>query len=296
MQQQSILNFELSFEGSTSDEHIIDLYDVSEALKGFQRTLALTSHLVLHSEVITKAPYAKDLNIYALPSEEGSWKLIASLAIAGQFLTTGLTSSQDSVLGHIFFSAYDYVISESLGFDVDYNKTLGQLYTEHEKLNVPVITESQLDSVIEKTQNSIIEMHRPIYKSNTANQLKIKAFDSSHSYDISSEIDINSYNYITENIIDGTIITITGVVTSYNSNTFRGRVFIKEISRPIPFEFDPQLKGKRNTISRVIKSLETHALNREHLLVTMEVKAVKSIKGKLKGYLVQKVWKKSLDN
>ncbi|PZP12673.1 MAG: hypothetical protein DI602_08500 [Aliarcobacter butzleri] len=292
-----ILNFELSFEGSNSDKHFIDLYDVSEALKGFHRTLALTSHLMLHSEVITRAPFVKDINIFTHPPKEGSWKLIASLAIGGQFLMTGLTSSQDTILGHLFFSAYDYVISESLGFNVDYNKTLGQLYLEHNKdIKLPVITESQLDSVIEKVQDSITEMHRPIYKSNTAELLKIKAFSEDTNFNLSSVIDINSYHYIKENVIDGKIFTVTGVVTSYNSNTYRGRIFISEINRPIPFEFDSSLKKKINSIKKVLKSLETHALKKEHLNITMDVKTIKSRNGKLKAYLVQKIWKESLDN
>jgi hypothetical protein len=292
---KTILNFELSFEGSNSDDHIIDLYDVAEALKGFHRSLALTSHLVLHSKVVTQAPSVKGLTIYSHPAKDGSWKLIASLAIGGQFLMTGLTASQDSVIGHIFFSAYDYVISESLGFNVDYNKTLGQLYIENKDLKLPVITESQLDSVIEKVQDSITEMHRPIYKSNTADFLNIKVFSEDKKYDLSSVFDINSYHYITESIIDGSIITVTGVVTSYNSNTFRGRIFISEINRPIPFELDQILKSKINTIKKVLKSLETHALKKTHLCITMEVKAVKSKKGKLKAYLVQKIWKENLD-
>lgn len=291
---QNILNFELSFEGSYCDQNVIDLYDVSEALKGFHRTLALTAHLVLHSEVITKAPCAKDLNIYTFPSEKGSWKIIASLAIAGNFLVEGLKAPHDTVLGHIFFSAYDYVVSESLGVHVDYNKTLGQLYTEHRNLKLPVITESQLDSVIEKTQNSIIEMHRPISKSNTANQLIIQASTAKDYFHLSSKLDLDSYHYMMEDIIESQIITVTGVVTSYNSNTLRGRIFLSEINRPIPFELDSVLKSKKSTLKQIIQSLETHALSKEHLLVTMEVKAVKTKNGRLKAYLVQKVWKESL--
>ena len=112
------VSFTLSYEGKSADRHEIDLYDVAQALMGFQRSIALTTHLVLNDKIITKAPYLKGAKIYALPPEEGSWSIKAGVLIAG-ISTAGYqlgTAPKDTPLGHLVHSAYDYVISESLGF------------------------------------------------------------------------------------------------------------------------------------------------------------------------------------
>jgi hypothetical protein len=65
----------LSFNGGAADKNEINFYDVSQALIGFERSLALTTHLVLNGEIITQAPALKGAEILAIPPTEGSWKL-----------------------------------------------------------------------------------------------------------------------------------------------------------------------------------------------------------------------------
>jgi hypothetical protein len=127
----AVIPFELSFSGRLAEHQEIDFYDVAEALKGFQRSLALTTHLVLNGEVITQAPSLEGARILLLALEPGSWKATAVVMVG---LTTALyqlgTAPKDTPLGNLVSSAYDYVISETLGFHVDYDKTLGQQYEE----------------------------------------------------------------------------------------------------------------------------------------------------------------------
>lgn len=66
------LSFTLSYSGDQADDHEIDFYDVAQALVGFQRTIALTAHLVINGEVITQATALKGVRITAVPPEEGS--------------------------------------------------------------------------------------------------------------------------------------------------------------------------------------------------------------------------------
>jgi hypothetical protein len=73
------LEIELSYIGAEADEHELDFYDASVALIGFQRSLAITTHLILNGEVITQAPALKGARILALPPEEGSWKIKAAV-------------------------------------------------------------------------------------------------------------------------------------------------------------------------------------------------------------------------
>jgi len=47
--------FTLSYEGSSADDHQLDFYDAAQGLISFQRTLALTIHLVVNNEIIIQA-------------------------------------------------------------------------------------------------------------------------------------------------------------------------------------------------------------------------------------------------
>ena len=75
-----MIGFTLSFEGNDADNYQLDFYDAAQAMIGFQRSLAITSHLVLNGEVITQAPSLKGARIIAVPPEEGSWKILALLS------------------------------------------------------------------------------------------------------------------------------------------------------------------------------------------------------------------------
>jgi len=48
-----MVEFSLSFEGDRADRHELDFYDAAQAMLGFQRSLAITTHLVLNGKVIT---------------------------------------------------------------------------------------------------------------------------------------------------------------------------------------------------------------------------------------------------
>lgn len=124
------IEFTLSFAGSAAKTHQIDFYDVSQALIGFQRSLALTTHLVVNNQIITQAPSLKGARIFATVPEEGSWKWTAILTLLGTGAYNVLTADKETVLGNLVMSAYDYVISESLGFHVDFDKSLGQQFEE----------------------------------------------------------------------------------------------------------------------------------------------------------------------
>src|SRR5690606_33449879 len=87
------------------------------------------------------------------------------------------TAPKNTPLGHLIFSVYDYVVKESLGVHVDYEKSLGQLYEESRaaKVEVPKIEQHKVDALIEKCSTAITEIHRPIYKTQTASRAVITA-------------------------------------------------------------------------------------------------------------------------
>jgi hypothetical protein len=120
----SDLDLTLSYAGAEADHHELDFYDAAIALIGFQRSLALTTHFVINNEVITQAPALKGARILAIPPEPGSWKITAAVIVGISGLYKVGTAPIDTPLGNIVNSAYDYVISTTLGFHVDYKSTL----------------------------------------------------------------------------------------------------------------------------------------------------------------------------
>lgn len=254
------VQFTLSYEGNNTDDHEIDFYDVSQALVGFQRSLAITTHLILNNEVITQSPSLKNAQIIALPPKEGSWT-IAALVVAGIYKVG--TAPKDTPLGNLIHSAYDYVISESLGFHVDYESSLGKQYKEVKKqgVDIPVIDQSRLDSVVEKCENAVKEMHRPIYANQTAKVAKITAIFNKREEVLSHELDIDTYEFIRQNIREDNIVKLTGRVSMYNINTHKGRIFLLEEKRPIPFSLLEAAKTVKNEI-RITNSLSVNLKSR----------------------------------
>jgi len=293
------IQFELSYAGSTSDAHEIDLYDVSQALVGFQRSLAITTHLILNGEIITQAPSLKGAEIYAFPSEEGSWKIKAGIFILGTATTAYhvATAPNNTPLGHLVYSAYDYVISESLGFHVDYNKSLGQLYEENKEKNIklPMVREAQLDSVIEKCSVAITEIHRPIYKTKTADTARISTYIDSRKIPLNPTFSFETFQYIIEEFTEEEVGIIQGFVSSYNSNTFKGRIYVPEEERPISFVLSESTR-KEVCIQLIVDSLRANALrgyNVESMQIYCKVQKITTKSGHLKRYKVLAVSEKA---
>lgn len=281
---EDTIKFTFSFDGNEAEQHRLDLYDVSKALEGFHRTLALTTHLIINNEVITQAPSLKNATIYSLPPEEGSWKI--TVIVCTTLFSLG-TAPKDTPLGHLIYSAYDYVISESLGVHIDYNKTLGKIYEESKAEKLPKIREHQLDSIIEKCSNSIKEMHRPIYKTNTATKAEISAKVHNETEILSTSLDYETYMYIKTENINSKEVLVHGYISSYNINTFTGRIYTTEVNRAVPFELSYYLKNERKIIKLIVNSLRESALKvKERKKLKCLVQKVESVKGKLKKYII----------
>jgi len=251
----------LSFSGKRADQNEINFYDVSQALIGFERSLALTTHLVLNGKIITQAPALKGADILARPPSEGSWKLSAIILVAATGTYHLGTAPKDTPIGHLIRSGYDYVISEALGFHVDYEKTLGQQYEELKKAKQPIkeLSESRFDSLIEKCENSIREMHRPLVKSETAKQAILTSHIGVDSIPVGVPLTRETYEYIAYTERSPGSSQFIGKITSYNVNTYKGRVYIAAEGRPIPFELADTARGFQS-ISAITASLTANAL------------------------------------
>lgn len=295
MKKNHDVQFTLSYKGRSAESHEIDLYDVSQALIGFQRSLALTTHLILNNEIITQSPSLKGASIYALPAEDGSWKLTAGIIITS--LGTGVytlgTAPKDTPIGNLIHSAYDYVVSESLGVHVDYEKSLGQLYEEaqEKKQKLPEIKEHQLDSLIEKCSTAITEIHRPIYKTRTADSATIVASLNNKALPVGSIFSIDTYEYMHEAFMEKESEILNGRISSYNSNTFKGRIYVAEEGRPVSFELSDHIRTDQ-TVQLIVNSLSVNALKNYDSgwsVVYCRVFKNKSKSGHLKSYKIIEV-------
>lgn len=292
-----MIGFTLSFEGNNADDHQLDFYDAAQAMLGFQRSLAITTHLVLNGKVITQAPSLKNAQILAVPPEAGSWEVIASIVgITGAFGAAIYkigTAPKDTPIGHIMYSAYDYVISESLGFHVDYDKSLGQQYEELNKSKanqIPILEQSKFDSAIEKCENAIRDMHRPIIKSKTAEQARIIYRTSDSQIPFEQPLDSATFEHISETTRDDDIVELEGYVSSYNINTFKGRIFVSDERRPIQFELEKKAQSPQQ-VQKITSSLSLNAAERFDERAVIEVRAFKnrSKSGRLKSLYVVEV-------
>jgi hypothetical protein len=278
--------FTLSYDGQDADRGRIEFYDVAQALVGFQRSLALTTHMVINGEVITQAPSLKNAEIFVFPPEDGSWKIVATI-LGGLFIAS--QAPQNSALGHLMTSAYDYIISESLGFHVDFNKTLGQ--QRRSRLDLKPQPPSKFDAVIEKCDVSIRNMHRPIVYSHSAESASITCHaDDGRVTPLTAILTRTTYEYISFTREAEAPITFVGRVSSYNMNTFKGRIFSEQEWRPIPFELTDFARS-RDAIELITTSLAVNARSRNAADGNITCTAFRntSRSGQLKSYRIIKV-------
>lgn len=281
--------FELGFYGGETDEAEIDLYDVSVALAGFNRSLALTTHLILNGEIIVQAPGLQGAQIRASLPVEGSWKLPIYLTISATALYNLGTAPKDTPLGHLIYSGYDYVVKQSLGFHVDYDDSLGESYEKAKKneLNIKKVEQYKFDSLIEKCETSIKDIHRPINGQGTAEVARIKGVTKKQKLKkIGSDFDENTYDYIKQSIRSKKAKKLYGRVSSYNSNTYSGRIFVPAVCFAVPFRLSLAAKN-HVSISIITASLVASAQvedNSEEGFIYFNAFKNTSINGRIKSY------------
>lgn len=285
-----MLKVTLKYDGALADEHLLDFYDTSQALLGFQRTLALTTHLIINGEIITQVPSLKGANILVGALEEGSLKIpayISSIAL-GAYALGSLESTNP--LGHLIYSAYDYVVSESLGVHVNYDESLGESYAKLRKSQqnqLPLLEESKLDALIEKCESGIIAMHRPLIASKTATRAYVTFKTAGGEQPIKGGFDHDSYEFMVDTRQDTEHSKVVGKVSSYNINTFKGRFFCTSERRPIPFELSESIRS-RKYVRRITSSLSKNAVDRNGIEGDLLFDVYKNVtkSGRLKSYFV----------
>lgn len=84
---------------------------------------------------------------------------------------------------------------------------------------------------------------------------------------------------------------IKGRISSYNSNTFKGRIYSAEEGRPISFELQPSAKGDYS-LQLIIASLSAYTRNNfddEWIDLYCVVHKITSRSGQLKSYKITSI-------
>lgn len=228
----------LSFDGAAAENGIISLYDLTRALIGFERSLALTTHFVLHDEVITQVTSLRGAQILCSPAEIGSYKVPAYIAAIGTAIGSIGSLESTNPIGHMVFSVYSLAVESATGQAVDYEKTLQQIYRDGleggtEGFLMP--TRSRMESLVEKIEPAVADMHRPLIASQTAEELRINEGQADETS--SKEILLNNHTFdgLRFRRLDDKNRKVFGKISSFNMNTFNGRMFALDEERPIPF-------------------------------------------------------------
>jgi hypothetical protein len=261
-----LINLSLSYSGETAENHQLDFYDAAQALIGFERSIALTAHLAINGTIITQAPSLKGAKIVVAPPIAGSWEIVATIisasggtAAVGAALYKLGTAPRDTPLGHLISSLYDYAVRRTLGFPVDYNQTLGAQYeaSRRQTDEIAAITPERVDSLVEKIEPAVKMMHRPIVESRTATSALIEGRIGGTTSKIGRQLTHETYERM-QLVERSRAEDMEGRVSSYNINTFRGRMYIDEQQRPIPFELSDSARDD-DTIAVITRSLSLNA-------------------------------------
>ncbi len=277
------VSFRLSFEGGTANEHLINAYDAAKALQGFERSIALTTHAVLNGDIIVKAPALKGASVLIAPPRAGSWVAELTVVIGGIWALNN--AARETPIGHLLYSAYDYVIKTATGRDLDYSKSIRKIL-EDGRNSAPEASDKlsvgTLDAVIERCEKSIGDIHRPIVESRTSDYAHVLCASSRIS---DFTIDEDTYRYISQSVERPSPESFSGAISSYNINSFTGRVYIPSEGRTVPFVLSDTLRNSRY-LDSVTSSLRANALKLGNQAIEFESIVYESSNGRTKRLLI----------
>lgn len=134
-------------------------------------------------------------------------------------------------------------------------------------------------------------MHRPIFKTNTAESAEIYSIVGREQVSFESSLSIDTYEYMYEEYTENDAVIIEGRISSYNSNTYKGRVYVREEGRPVSFELTSNARNDKS-VKLIVASLSENALgnhDEEWSVVYCLVYRNRSKAGHLKSYTVLSV-------
>lgn len=223
----------IEFEGLTSDEGHLELYEASEALNGLASSVNLVTHGFVHdNEVRTKVPVQKDFKTYFSSAKKGCF----DLSIDVLFEPKTIKKHGKSVIFDRYWDYLSYTIANSIGE----NYTPQTPYLENILEDKPY----HFDDLAEELESHLARVHRPIKTKNAITTKFIRPR-------VGEKIVLNKTTlaYVSASIVSNIEEAWSGNITKYNILSGKGRAFINEIGRTVPF---------------FIKDFENHGLPVHH--------------------------------
>lgn len=292
--------FTLKFQGALAGaNNTIQLYDFAQALVGFERTIALTTHLLLNGEVRTQSPSTKGFHLVAVPFEQGSFASKTLLYVGGGALsvvTAAGVAAPDTAFGWLARSAIEYVIEETLGFEPNFDEGLGDQIESYRQQQQGAeisrdLTQGRFDSLIEKVEPGLKAIHRPIVKSASAETAQIEYSVAGSPGILDGYFSQQTFDYVDRTITSEDFSDFEGNISSYNTNTFKGRIFVPDEKRTIPFELSDTIQTLA-TVNLITNSLRSNGQRRAGRMlsnepdIAFEALRNESVNGRLKSLLV----------
>lgn len=149
------------------------------------------------------------------------------------------------------------------------------------------LPQTRFDSLVEKCEVAVREMHRPISKSETAQSAIIVTSTGQQTRQFRHPLTIDTYEHISTTERSSSSLRLRGRVTSYNLNTYKGRIYVAREGRPVPFELGDNTRNIRSVVA-VTNSLRANAQERMRGDGEIEFDAFRntSESGRLKSYLI----------
>lgn len=288
------MEFSLNYYGGMADDHRLDFYDASRAMMGFERTLALTAHLVINDEIITQVTALKGASILMGPMEAGSLKIPAYIVAGATSMFALGTLESDNPLGHMIYSAYDAMVHAALGVDLDYDKPLRKHMKKKEapsRIYLP--SDPRIQSLVEKCEVPLAEMHRPITVSESAHTAEVvQNRQRSPARPAGPPLSQETFDFLKYVEKDVKPSTTAGKVASYNLNSFKGRMFCLREGRLISFVLDESCRSRSN-VRKIVGSLQANAVdeNDDKAIVNFHVIAERRRTGSIRSYRILDIGK-----
>lgn len=279
------VDVQLKYEGELAENGQLDFYDAAQALLGFQRSIALTTHFVINGKVITQAPSLKGAEIIIQPPKKGSWIVVATVLGGLGYLGT---RPKDTPIGHIVTSAYDYVLRRTMGIKVDFDKTIGELLDDKKQRDGILLSEGRFDDLAEKCEYAIKEMHRPVVHSQTAERGRLSRIERGQIVPLKTRLTEQTYEALDFERKSNVCRIYEGLVSGYNVNTKKGRFYIKELSRTVPFIIADSYAAPA-VASRIARNMERLASGDLNATLKFEAFENQSRNGRLRSLIVVQI-------
>jgi hypothetical protein len=127
-----------------------------------------------------------------------------------------------------------------------------------QKSKLPELSQERLDSLVEKCETAVRDMHRPIAKSRTADEATITAKIGGKEHSLSRPLTLETYDFIAYTERSTSALDFSGRISSYNINTFKSRVYLPQHNRPVPFELAEHARDTLSVLA-IVRSLSANA-------------------------------------